>query len=456
MRLATRIAFFLVAATSLAVEADEVDDYVAAQMLRKHIPGLSLAVVKDGKLLKARGYGLANVETNTPATPETVYKIGSISKPFLAAGVMLLVQDEKLGLDDRISKHLDGTPDSWKGITIRHLLSHTSGLVKDSPGFEPFAMRPDAEVVRLAYPEPLLFAPGDKWSYSNLGYFVLAEVIRKVSGQSWSGFVAARVFAPARMTATRTTTTTEIVPNRADGYDWSKGRLVKAEDWVAVRPSGAFLSTVLDLANWDAALYSDAVLSSAVREKMWTPIRLNDGSTHPNGLGWDLEPWQGHKRVHHQGGLPGFLADFERFVDDKLTVVVMINSTSLDPTKIAHGVAGFYSPALAPPVFKPIADIDPGITSKAKAAIAGFAGGDLDRSLFNAKLQTWLDNGGRAEMSTAFRSPGPIQSVELVEQKSEGGQRTLRFRVSYPDDDHLAIFHFDREGKITDFGIEPE
>ena len=430
MRLATQIAFFLVAATSLAVEADEVDDYVAAQMLRKHIPGLSLAVVKDGKLLKARGYGLANVETNTPATPETVYKIGSISKPFLAAGVMLLVQDEKLGLDDRISKHLGGTPDSWKGITIRHLLSHTSGLVKDSPGFEPFAMRPDAEVVRLAYPEPLLFAPGDKWSYSNLGYFVLAEVIRKVSGQSWSGFVAARVFAPARMTATRTTTTTEIVPNRADGYDWSKGRLVKAEDWVAVRPSGAFLSTVLDLANWDAALYSDAVLSSAVREKMWTPIRLNDGSTHPNGLGWDLEPWQGHKRVHHQGSLPGFLADFERFVDDKLTVVVMINSTSLDPTKIAHGVAGFYSPALAPPVLKPIADNDPGVTSKAKAAIAGFSGGDLDRSLFTAKLQTWLDNGGRAGMSTAFRSPGLIQAVELVEQKSEGGQRTLRFRVS--------------------------
>jgi CubicO group peptidase (beta-lactamase class C family) len=112
MRLPTQIAFFLVAATSLAVEADEVDDYVAVQMLRKHIPGLSLAVVKDGKLLKARGYGLANVETNTPATPETVYKISSISKPFLAAGVMLLVQDEKLGLDDRISKHLNGTPDS--------------------------------------------------------------------------------------------------------------------------------------------------------------------------------------------------------------------------------------------------------------------------------------------------------------------------------------------------------
>ena len=198
------------------------------------------------------------------------------------------------------------------------------------------------------------------------------------------------------------------------------------------------------------------MLSSAVREKLWTPIRLNDGSTHPYGLGWDLEPWQGHKRVHHLGSLPGFLADFERFVDDKLTVVVMINSTSLDPTKIAHGVAGFFSPALAPPVLKPIADNDPGVTSKAKAAITGFAGGNLDRSLFTAKLQTWLDNGGRAGMSTAFRSPGPIQSVQLVEQKSEGGQRTLRFRVSYPDDDHLATFHFDRDGKITDFGIGPE
>src|SRR5207245_2461249 len=150
------------------------------------------------------------------------------------------------------------------------------------------------------------------------------------------------------MTATRTTTTTDIVPHRASGYAWNKDKLENAEDWVAVRPSGAFLTTVLDMAKWDAALYSEAILSSNSRDQMWTPTELNDGTTHPYGLGWSLDPWQGHKRVHHQGGLPGFLSDFERFVDDKLTVIVMINSTSGDPTKIALNVAGFYVPALTP------------------------------------------------------------------------------------------------------------
>jgi CubicO group peptidase (beta-lactamase class C family) len=130
-------------------------------MKKRHIPSLSLAVVKDGKLIKVKGYALTNVETNTPAAPKTVYKIGSISKSFLAAGVALLAQDKELGLDDWISKHLDGIPDSWKDITVRHLLTHTFGLVEDLPGFDPFAMRPDAEVVRSAYQRSLFFAAGD-------------------------------------------------------------------------------------------------------------------------------------------------------------------------------------------------------------------------------------------------------------------------------------------------------
>jgi D-alanyl-D-alanine carboxypeptidase len=187
-----------------------VDDYIQAQMQKQHIAGLSLAVVKDGKILKAKGYGLANVETNTPATPETVYKIASISKQFLAAGIMMLAQDGKLGLDDKISKYLEGTPEAWKDITIRHLLAHTSGLVEDPPGFDPFKPQPDTDVVKSAYSTKLLFAPGEKWSYSNLGYFALGEIIHKVSGKPWSEFVTERVFAPAKMAATRATTTTDI------------------------------------------------------------------------------------------------------------------------------------------------------------------------------------------------------------------------------------------------------
>ncbi len=165
---------------------DLVDDYVKVQMQRRHIAGLSLAVVKNGKILKAKGYGLANVETSTPATAETVYKIASISKQFLATGIMLLVQDGKLGLDDKVSKYLDGTPAKWKDITIRHLFAHTSGLVRDPPGFDPFKARPDAEVIRSAYSTKLDFVAGNKWDYSNLGYYMLAEIIHKASGKPWS------------------------------------------------------------------------------------------------------------------------------------------------------------------------------------------------------------------------------------------------------------------------------
>jgi CubicO group peptidase (beta-lactamase class C family) len=432
---------------------DKVDDYIKTQMQRRRIAGLSLAVVKGGKIIKAKGYGLANVETNTPATPETVYKIASISKQFLAAGIMLLVEEGKIGLDDKVSKYLDGTPETWKDMTVRHLLTHTSGIVEDPPGFEPFKAQPDADVVKSVYPVPLLFTPGEKWSYSNAGYFALGEILRKVSGRPWSEFLTERVFAPLGMTATRTTTTIDIVPHRASGYDLTRlnGDLKNAENWVAVRPSGAFLSTVLDLAKWDAALYSDTILKSSLREQMWTPVKLNKGTTSPYGFGWFLDPWQGHKRVDHQGGLPGFLSDFERFVDDKLTVIVMVNTTSADPVKIALNVAGFYVPALAPPVLKPIPDTEPEITAKVKAMITGFVGGNLDTSLFTPDEAPYAVKSGMADY---LHGLGAILSIALVERKNEGDNRLYRYRVTYRSYSLLVLCGFNKENKITGFGIQ--
>src|SRR5882724_2012730 len=196
---------------TVPVRADKIDDYVKAEMQKQHIPGLSLAVVRDGKIIKVEGYGLANVELNGPARPETVYKIGSASKQLIAAGIMILIQDGKLSLDDKISKFLEGTPDTWKEITIRHLLTHTSGLVREAPGFDPLKIQDDADVIRTAYPLSLRFAPGEKWEYCNLGYFALAEIIRKVSGKPWADYLKARLFSPLDMNATRTTTISDLV-----------------------------------------------------------------------------------------------------------------------------------------------------------------------------------------------------------------------------------------------------
>ena len=169
--------------------ADKVDDYLKAEMQRLHLTGVSIAVLKEGNIVKVEGYGLANVELNVPARPDTVYKIGSVSKQFIASGIMLLVEEGKISLDDKISKYLESTPETWKAITVRNLLTHTSGIVREAPGFDPLKIQNDADVIKTAYKEALRFTPGEKWEYCNVGYFSLAEIIRKVSGKPWPEFL---------------------------------------------------------------------------------------------------------------------------------------------------------------------------------------------------------------------------------------------------------------------------
>ena len=350
-------AVVLLGAATVAVRADKVDDYVKAEMQKQHVPGLSLAVIKDGKVIKVEGYGLANVELNVPASPESVYKIGSVSKQFIATGIMLLMQEGRISLTDPVSKFLEGTPDTWKEITVRHLLTHTSGIVREAPGFDPLKVQNDADVIKTAYPLPLRFAPGEKWEYCNVGYFALAEIIRKISGKPWGDYLNERLFTPLEMNATRTTNMTELVQNRANGYVWRDGKLRNADIYFALRPSGAFLSSVLDLAKWDAALYSDKILKQSTRDQMWSPVKLNNGASHPYGFGWELGAVGGHRRVQHGGSLPGFRASLARFVDDKLTVVVLTNGDNANPSSIALGVADLYIPGLIPQ--RAAAKVDP-------------------------------------------------------------------------------------------------
>ena len=353
-----------VAWTQQAVaQTDRVDDVVRAEMRRQNIPGLSLAVLRDGRIVKTEGYGVADIALGTPATPRTVYKIASVSKQFIAAGVMLLVQERRLGLDEPIGRFLDGAPATWSGITVRHLLTHTSGLVREAPGFDPQRVQSDADVIRTAYPLPLRFVPGERWEYSNLGYFALAEVIRRVTGRPWDEYLTEKVFRASGMNATRTTGTRDSVPNRAVGYR-DNDRLLVAGDWPALRPSGAFLSTVLDLARWDAVLHGDDLLRDSTRRQMWEPVRLGDGTSYPYGFGWQLDSLGGHRTVHHGGGVPGFRAGFARFVDDGLTVIVLMNLDDVDLESIVRGVARVYLPAAAVREPQDVLDEDEGSPSQ--------------------------------------------------------------------------------------------
>lgn len=331
-----------------AMHADEVDDFVATQMAAQHIPGLSLAVLKGGQPLKVKSYGVANLELGTPVTPESVFMIGSLSKQFIAAGVVLLSREGRVGLEDSVRKFLPDAPDAWQPITVRHALTHTGGFPREAPGFDPVKPKSDADVIRTAYAVPLAFRPGEKFDYSNLGYFVLAEIIHRSTQKPWPQFLQERLFAPLGLNSTRTTTVEALVPHRVAGYEWRDGQYLNGEILIGVRPSGAFLSSIQDLAKWEAALCANAPLTPPERELMWTPVKLNDGSEQPYGLGWRVDKMGRHRLVHHAGTIGGFRVHLARFVDDGLTVIVLTNSGLSLPEKITTGVAACYISDLLP------------------------------------------------------------------------------------------------------------
>ena len=335
-----------------APRADEVDDYVQARMTAQHIPGLALAVVKNGRLEKSVGYGLANVELNVPARPETVFQIQSVTKTFTASAVMLLVEEGKIGLDDRITQHLDNLPETWKEITVRHLLSHTSGI-KDFINEPTVDMRKDIQpqdVIESLRHLPLNFPPGEKYAYSNTGYHLLAMIIRKITGQYWGEFLKQRIFDPLEMNDTRVVSLADIITNRASGYLWKDGRLFNGHfiaPTILAYAGGGLRSTVRDLAKWDAALYTEKILKRPTLEQMWTPMKLNNGSDSGYGLGWGITNYHGHRLLSHTGShMTGFKTALARFVDDKLTVIVFTNQREAEQMAIARGVAGFYVPEL--------------------------------------------------------------------------------------------------------------
>jgi D-alanyl-D-alanine carboxypeptidase len=335
------------------LRADDLDEFVTGVIRERHIPAVSLAVVKDGRLVRSAGYGVADLEHGVGAVPETVYKLGSVSKQFIAAGIMLLVQDRKLALTDTVGTFLPDAPASWGGISVRHLLTHTSGLVRESPGFQPYTATPDIDVIRAAFTRPLDFKTGDEYRYSNLGYYTLAEIVTRVSGKPWPAFLHERIFSPLGMADTQPTTVADLVPRRARGYVWSD-RFTNAEDWTAVRPSAAFLSTVLDMAKWEVALQTDRILTPASKQQMWTRVRLNDGSEYPYGFAWELDDFPpggfstGVAMIRHEGSIPGFRAAYGRLPKQSLAVVVLSNLEGAALDSIVAGVAVHYAPDLLP------------------------------------------------------------------------------------------------------------
>jgi CubicO group peptidase (beta-lactamase class C family) len=331
----------------LAQTPDAVDQFVKAEMEKQHIPGLALLVSRDGKPIRARGYGLANVELQVPVKPETIFQSGSVGKQFTATAVMMLVEEGKMSLADPLTKFFPDAPASWKQVTIRELLSHTGGFTDYPKNFDMRKDYTEADLLKIVERIPLAYPPGTKWDYANLGYLTLGIVIHKVTGEFYGDFLQERIFRPLGMTTTRIISEADIVPNRAAGYRLIKGEL-KNQEWVSptlnTTADGAMYFSILDLAKWDAALYTEKLLKRSSLDQMWTVARFNNGQPNPDhyGFGWSIEEKKGHKVIGHGGSWQGFRTRISRYVDDKLTVVVLLNLAEGEPGPISDRVAEMY------------------------------------------------------------------------------------------------------------------
>ena len=330
-----------------AQPVDVVARVVRAEMVKQHIPGLALLVSRNGVPIRKQGFGLANVELNVPVKPETIFQSGSIGKQFTATAVMLLVEEGKISLNDPLSKYFDSGPSWWKDVTIRELLSHTAGFTDYPKDFELRKDYTEDELLKTVAGIPPAYLPGTDWAYSNLGYVTLGILIHKVSGEYFGDYLQERVFKPLGMSTTRIVSEADIIPNRAAGYRFEKGQ-IKNQDWVSPSANstadGSLYFTILDLAKWDAALYTNKILKESSKREMWTVATLRDGK--PNwagyGFGWIVDSRNGHRLVGHDGRWQGFTTHIARYLDDRLTIAILTNQGNCDPQRIVDEVAGIY------------------------------------------------------------------------------------------------------------------
>lgn len=325
-----------------AAYGDKAQDLVEAYSDAGRFSG-AILVAKDGKPIFRKGFGLANREWGVAVTPETVFRLGSVTKQFTAAAILQLAEQGKLGLDDPISKHYPSAPAAWAPITLRHLLVHTSGIPSYTaiPGFFGNPSRNDRtpeEIIALTRDKPLEFVPGTKFAYDNTGYVLLGYVIEKVSGQTYQAYLRDHILAPAGLKASGYDVSEEILPRRAAGYALSGAEIHNAAYLSMTLPhaAGSLYSTVDDLLAWDQALHAGKVLKPASVTAMFT------AQGHQYGFGQFIGVENGHRVWNHGGGINGFSTVLARYPDDGLTVVVLSNMTQGPSGKIARELAALH------------------------------------------------------------------------------------------------------------------
>ena len=357
------LALLLFAAIAPAQSPDiaaKVDEYIAAQMQVNQFSGAVL-IAREGKVLVRKGYGMANREWEVPNTPLTKFRLGSITKQFTSAAILLLEERGKLTTEDSICKYLEPCPAPWQPVTIHHLLTHTSGIPSYTglPNYMRTSghARTKEEMVALFRDLPLEFAPGERFKYNNSGYFLLGIIIEKISGQDYAAFLRANIFDPLEMKDSGYDVTATVLPRRAAGYT-RRDNVILNSDYIDMgQPysAGSLYSTVDDLYKWDQALEARKLLSAKSYEKWWTPYKDN------YAYGWAIGAGA-RQSQSHGGGIPGFSTDIARFPEQKATVVVLANLASAGASRIGRDLAAIlFGDPYEIPRERVVAKVDPKI-----------------------------------------------------------------------------------------------
>lgn len=439
-----RLLVGVLACASNTASADAIDDYIQAEMQQQQIPGLALGIVRDGALVRAQGYGYANLEHRVPVHVDTVFQSGSIGKQFTAVAVMLMVEDGKLALDASIHDYLPEAPPSWAAITTRQLLNHTSGLHGD-PGLDLRRDYSDAELLKALLGVPQDFPPGQRWRYSNTGYVLLGLLVGRVGGAPYMDVLRQRVFAPLQMSTAGPIDESGIVPNRAAGYELGVNGALVNQAWVSPTANstadGALYLTVLDYAKWESAVRAGAILDKASWAEVFRPAVLNSGRTYPYGFGWHLIEHGGQVRQEHGGIWQGFRTYYTRFPDKGVAVVVLANGAGAQPKVLAQGIAARFDGGLAAPPARAITDDDPEVTARLRRILSAPALSADEQARF-ANPQ-YL---GQIDAYRQRRAPlGRLQSLQLFGVDQRGDERFLHYRARFSNGASDVLFAVDQQ-----------
>jgi len=353
MKRALYLKYLLIVITTISVNsqtksyAQNLESTVDSLLQEKYAtntPGATFLISKNGNIIYEKAFGLANLELNVPMNTESVFEIGSMTKQFTAVSILMLMEDDKLNLDDEITKFIPDYPTNGNKITIHHLLTHTSGIksytsLKKLNAISKQDLTP-LELIDFFKNEPIDFVPGDKFKYNNSGYVILGYIIEKVSGQSYANFVEEQIFKKLNMTASQYASNSKVIKNRASGYQDDEGYVNTREiSFTLTYSSGSLMSNLSDMFKWQEAIKSNLLISKKTTKKAFTNYTLNNGDHINYGYGWKIKTISNIQSFEHGGAIWGFKSMGVYLPDLDIYVVGLTNCLCNSPTKVTREIA---------------------------------------------------------------------------------------------------------------------